>query len=90
MIGICTIFTCEFVPYFASYFLVNPMKRILVTCLIFVSISLLLTGFGCNINPKPDIPASAYGKVVDQLPDIPEAKQRYKYPDYVDLRYIPK
>ena len=61
------------------------MKRILV----FVFVGLMLTCFGCN-NPKPEVPASAYGKVVDQLPDIPEAKTRYKYPENVDLRHLPK
>ena len=66
------------------------MKRILITGLILVCVALFLTGFGCNINPKPEVPASAYGKVIDQLPDISEAKQRYQYPDYVDLRHIPK
>lgn len=65
------------------------MKRILIIGLIFVVVGLFMTDSGCN-NPKPEVPASAYGKVVDQLPDIPEAKQRYNYPDYVDLRHIPK
>ncbi|MCL2622534.1 MAG: hypothetical protein FWD31_02610 [Planctomycetaceae bacterium] len=66
------------------------MKQFLTIGLIFSFIALLLpTGTGCN-NPRPEIPASAYGKVVDQLPDIPEAKQRYNYPDYVELRHIPK
>ena len=66
------------------------MKRALVVTSIFVGIGVFLTVAGCNANPKPEVPASAYGKIVDQLPDIPEAKQRYSYPDYVELRHIPK
>ncbi len=66
------------------------MTRHLFFGLFFIVIALLLAGSGCNANPKPEVPVSSYGKVVDKLPDIPEAKERYKYPDYVDLRHIPK
>ena len=66
------------------------MKHILIISLIFFLVGLFLSGSGCNVNPKPEVSAAAYGKVVDQLPDIPEAKEPYKYPDYVDLRHNPK
>jgi len=66
------------------------MKRILVIWVIFTFVGLLSTGLGCNANPKPEVPVAAYGKIVDQLPDIPEAKQRYKYPENIDLRHIPR
>ena len=56
--------------------------------LMIVLIGLVLTGIGCNVHPQPEVPVAAYGKVVDKLPDIPEAKQRYNYPSYVDLRHI--
>ena len=49
-----------------------------------------LTVAGCNINPKPEVSADSYGKVVNQLPKLPEAEGRYSYPDYVELRHIPK
>ena len=66
------------------------MKHVLIMCLIFVIVGAFLIGGGCNASPKPEVPASVYGKIVNQLPDIPEAKQRYSYPDYVELRHIPK
>jgi hypothetical protein len=59
-------------------------------CLILPLAVFLSTYCGCNVNPRPEVSAALYGKVVDQLPDIPEAKQRYNYPDYVELRHIPK
>ena len=66
------------------------MKRDLMISLILICAGMLTAGLGCNVNPKPEVPATAYGKVVSELPDIPEAKARYKYPDYVELRHIPK
>jgi hypothetical protein len=66
------------------------MKRILIIGLFFTLAILLSNGTWCNVNPGPEVPVASYGKVVDQLPDIPEAKQRYSYPDYVELRHIPK
>ena len=73
-----------------KYFFVRTMKRFLIICLFFALAVLLSGNFGCNVNPRPEVSAASYGKVVDQLPDIPEAKQRYNYPDYVELRHIPK
>ena len=66
------------------------MKHILMMGLFFFLAVFLASGFGCHVNPRPEVPAASYGKVVEELPDIPEAKQRYNYPDYVDLRHIPK
>jgi len=66
------------------------MKRISIIGLFFALFSLLPGGLGCNVNPRPEVPVASYGKVVDRLPDIPEAKQRYNYPDNLDLRHIPK
>ena len=66
------------------------MRHTLIIGLFFALVALLSSGSGCNVNPRPEVPVASYGKVVDQLPDIPEAKQRYNYPDYVELRHIPK
>ena len=66
------------------------MKHFLIIGLFFSLAALLSSGSGCNTNPGPEVSAASYGKVVDQFPDLPEAKQRYSYPDYVDLRHIPK
>jgi len=60
------------------------------TFIFFLAAMLFFAVPGCNINPGPEVPASSYGKVVDQLPDLPEAAERYSYPDYVELRHIPK
>lgn len=51
---------------------------------------LLSTGSGCNTNSKPAASRDSYGKIVNEFPDLPEAKERYNYPDYVELRHIPK
>jgi len=37
-----------------------------------------LSAAGCGV--KQELPDSAYGKVVDKLPDLPEAKEPYKFP----------
>jgi len=66
------------------------MKRFLIIGLFFTVVCLLAAGFGCNVNPKPEASTASYGKIVDQMPKIPEAKERYNYPDYVELRHIPK
>jgi hypothetical protein len=66
------------------------MKYSLIIGLFFILAVFLLSVSGCDVNPGPEVPVASYGKVVDQLPDIPEAKQRYSYPDYVELRHIPK
>lgn len=66
------------------------MKRILIFALFLTAASLLSAGSGCNVNPKPAASPDSYGKIVDELPDLPEARGRYQFPDYVDLRHIPK
>jgi hypothetical protein len=66
------------------------MKHILIIGAFFFLAALISRASGCSVNPNPEVPVASYGKIVDQLPDIPEAKQRYRYPDYVDLRHIPK
>jgi len=68
----------------------KTMKHILIIGSFFALAGLFLSGSGCHVNPRPEVPVASYGKVVDHLPDIPEAKQRYPYPDYVELRHIPK
>jgi len=66
------------------------MKRILIIGLFFTFAVLISCDSGCNANPRPEASVASYGKIVDQLPDIPEAKQRYKFPDNIELRHIPK
>lgn len=64
------------------------MKRFAVATLLFVATSCFFMTSGCNVNPKPEVPASSYGKVVDKLPVLPEARERYSYPDYVELKHV--
>ena len=66
------------------------MKQISIISLFVAAVILLSAGSGCNANPKPAASPDSYGKIVSELPDLPEAKARYSYPDYVELRYIPK
>ena len=64
------------------------MRYFAVATFLFVATICLSVTAGCNTNIKPEVPASSYGKVVNQLPDLPEAKGRYSYPDYVELKHI--
>ena len=78
------------VKFSKQYLFEKTMKRFLIIGLL-LALAILLSGdYGCNVSLRPEVSASSYGKVVDQLPNIHEAKQRYNYPDYVDLRYITK
>jgi len=73
-----------------NLFIKKTMKRILIIGLFLSLAGLLSSNSGCNVNPVSEVPTTSYGKVVDKLPDIPEAQKRYSYPDYVNLRHIPK
>jgi len=66
------------------------MKQISIIGLFIIAAILLSVGSGCNVNPKPAASPDSYGKIVSELPDLPEAKARYPYPDYVELQHIPK
>jgi len=66
------------------------MKQISIIGLFIIIAILLSTGSGCNVNPKPATSPESYGKIVSELPNLPEAKASYNYPDYVELQYIPK
>ena len=60
------------------------MNRFLITEIVIIVSCLIATVSGCIANPKPDVPEAAYGKVVDQFPDIPKANTLYKFPVKLD------
>ena len=52
-------------------------KLILRMLMVGVAVS-CVSAVGCGF--KQELPDSSYGKVVDKFPDLPEAKEPYKFP----------